>query len=87
MAENDCRSEGTCLKPPLGVKPGWLVCEEHIDDLIAAIISSKQHIQEVETKQQIRARELAIARYAGELKEFVIFLDKLKYGGTTNDEG
>lgn len=85
MNENECRSEGTCLKPPLGVKPGWLVCEEHIDDLISAIIRNKQHPQEVETKQQLRDRELAIARYAGELKEFVIFLDKLKYGGKNDD--
>ena len=86
MTENELKPQGTCLKPPLGVKPGWLICEEHIDDLIAAIIRIKQYkTQEVETIQQLRNRNLAIARYAGELKEFVIFWDKLKYGGATND--
>ena len=81
MTENECRHQRTCLKPPLGVKPGWIVCEEHINDLIAAINRSLEHTELCETEQQIRNRYLAIARYAGELKEFALFLDKLKHGG------
>ena len=71
MTENN---KGTCLKPPLGIKPGWIVCEEHINDLTAAINRSLEHSKLCETEQQIRNRYLAIARYAGELKEFALFL-------------
>lgn len=86
MTENECMSQGTCIKPPLGVKPGRFVCEEHINDLIAAINRSIEHTKQCETEQQIRNRYLAIARYAGELKEFALFLDKLKHGGISNDD-